>query len=178
MWLSSTPAIRQTPMSKESGRVQRAIEALFKSKPNDAFATWEICWRVYPNVGRLESKHKLAVTRAAKRVCARMPDWQSMKTWYRGGELVFFKHASVKSYGLARRKSECRYASDKQIRASLRSGGDHHRYVVEGGTWWRHVQLYIADREPPSCSIIVADTNGTCRERRAARGRRNLRGRR
>jgi hypothetical protein len=143
-------------MSKESGRVQRAIEALFKSRPNDAFATWEICWRVYPNVGRLESKHKLAVTRAAKSVCAHLPDWQSMETWYRGGELVFFNHASVKSYGLARRKSECRYVSDKQIRASLRSGGDHHRYVVEGGTWWRHVQLYIADRDDDTSERAMA----------------------
>jgi hypothetical protein len=134
-------------MSKGPGRVERAIEALFRSKPNDAFATWELCWRVYPNIGRLERKHKVAVTRAAKSVCARLPNWQSMRTWYRGRELVFFNHTSVKSYGLARRKSDSRYLSDEQICASLRRGGDHHGYIVEGGTWWRQVQLYIRDRD-------------------------------
>jgi len=43
-----------------------------------------------------------------------------MRTWYRGRELVFFNHTSVKSYGLAR------YLSDEQICASLRRSGDHH----------------------------------------------------
>ena len=143
-------------MSKGPGRVERAIEALFKSKPNDAFATWELCWRVYPNIGKLERTHKVAVTRAAKKVCARLPDWQSMKTWYRGRELVFFNHASVKSYGLARRKCDSRYLSDEQIRASLRRGGDHHEYVVEGGTWWRQVQLYIADRDGDTSERAMA----------------------
>jgi hypothetical protein len=138
---------KTTLMSKGPGRVEREIEALFKSKPNDAFATWELCWRVYPNISTLARKHKVAVTRATKKICARLPDWQSMRTWYRGGELVFFNHASVKSYGLARRKSESRHLSDAQIRASLRRGGNYHRYIVEGGAWWRHVQRYIADRD-------------------------------
>ena len=147
---------KATLMSKGPGRVERAIEALFKSKPNDAFATWELCWRVYPNIARLERTHKVAVTRAAKKVCARLSDWQSTRTWYRGGELVFFNHASVKSYGLARRMSDSRHLNDKQIRASLKRGGDHHGYVVEGGTWWRHVQLYIADRDGDTSERAMA----------------------
>ena len=151
IWRSKT-----TLMSKGPGRVERAIEALFKSKPNDAFATWELCWRVYPSIDRLERTHKVAVTRAAKKVCARLPDWQSMKTWYRGRELVFFNHASVKSYGLARMKCDSKYLSDEQIRASLRRGGDHHEYVVEGGTWWRDVQLYIADRDGDTSERAMA----------------------
>jgi hypothetical protein len=143
-------------MSKGPGRVEREIEALFRNKPNDAFATWEICWRVYPNVSTLERKHKVAVTRAAKKVCARLPDWQSTKTWYRGGELVFFNHASVKSYGLARRKSDSRHLSDEQIRASLRRGGDHHEYIVEGGIWWLYVQLWIADGDNDTSERAMA----------------------
>jgi hypothetical protein len=79
-----------------------------------------------------------------------------MRTWYRGRELVFFNHTSVKSYGLARRKSDSRYLSDEQIRASLRRGGDHHAYVVEGGTWWRQVQLYIADRDADTFERAMA----------------------
>ena len=33
------------------------------------------------------------------------------------------------------------------MKARLAEGGDHHKYVVEGGAWWRHVESWKAERD-------------------------------
>jgi len=130
-------------MSKGPGHIERAIEKLFEAKPNDAFSTRELCACVY--AARVERKHRVAVIRAANNVRARMPDWHAMGSDRRGHEAIFYNHASLMSYALARVKSG--WTSEKDIRASLKPGGFYHDCVVEGGAWWRHVEMYLAERD-------------------------------
>jgi hypothetical protein len=54
---------------------------------------------------------------------------------------------SVLSYGKARLKEPYYYCgpyayrTEAEMDAMLAEGGDHHKYIVEGGDWWRDVQF-------------------------------------
>lgn len=63
-------------MSRGPGRIERAIRALFDAHPDDAFTTADLCRACYPDARRIEHKHVVAVTRAAKKVLAHDPDWR------------------------------------------------------------------------------------------------------
>jgi hypothetical protein len=151
-------------MSRGHGRVQRAIEAVFATEPDNAFLLSELCERVYPGLNRIEKKHRIAVARAASGI----PGLAHMHRETLGGELVFYRPASVMAYAMARLKSD-RFGpgaayrnnddrpvkqtvwhgvditswrqydipSDQIFREMLAPGGSHHKYIVEGGAWWR-----------------------------------------
>ena len=92
-------------MSRGPGRIERAIEALFRECPKDAFTVEDIADRIYGGINRTEKRHRVSVLRAAKKVCERMTDW----TWYlsetRGNTLVFWNRRNVMSYATARLKT-------------------------------------------------------------------------
>src|SRR5262249_14704689 len=138
----------ETLMSRGPGRIQRAIMAVFEAEPDNGFLLSELCERVYRGINRVEKKHRGAVARAAYKT----PWLAHMKREMLGGELGFGNPASVMSYGMARLKADCfggyerssdyRFESAKprseaDFRAMLAPGGDHHKYIVEGGAWWR-----------------------------------------
>ena len=144
-------------MSRGHGQVQRAILAAFAADPDNAFLLSELCERVYAGCNRIEKKHRNAVARAAKAI----PSIDHMKREVLGSELVFYDPLNVMSYAMARLKSDSlgpaagylnndyrptswrRYdiRSDRIFHKMLSVGGDHHKYVVEGGCWWRHTEL-------------------------------------
>ena len=148
-------------MSRGPGKIERAVETVFDTEPDNAFTTEDLCDRVYLGVNRIERKHRVSVVRAAKKVCGRRDDWQLRTGDKLGGVLVFFCRYSLMSYAMARMKSEHHYRcnddrvpdwwkdkdSEQSMHARLVPGGDHRRLVVEGGAWWRHVQGYIAERD-------------------------------
>jgi len=137
--------------------IERTISEVFRANPDSAFTTDELCDHVYPQWSK--RKHRAAVVSAAQKVSDRLGEH---RTWTcqdrRGGTLVFFNHASVTSYAMARLKcaasdnSECiedslrfalrwKSASEQELKAKI-SPGDHHEYVVEGGAWWQHCQRF------------------------------------
>lgn len=144
----------------ERAELERRIREIFTANPDSAFSTDELCNRVYPE--RADRKHRTAVIAAAKEVSERLGEHRN---WFcqerRGAPQVFFNHASVTSYAMARLKcdrvSNCedtgrqrffrfrwRSADESELKAKIAPGGNHHQYVVEGGAWWRHCQEYIA----------------------------------
>jgi hypothetical protein len=143
-------------MSRGYGIIQRAIVAVFEAEPDNAFLLSELCERVYRGgINRIEKKHRVAVARAAYRI----PWLAHMKRQTLGCEVVFYNSASVLAYGMARLKSHnfSRYErhsdprfrwkeprSEADLRAMLAPGGDHHKYVVEGGAWWRSAKMKYA----------------------------------
>lgn len=147
-------------MSRGPGRIERAIEAAFTDGPDDAYTTEDLIDRAYSGVNRAEKKHRVAVIRAAKKVSDRM-DWECFRTEALGGTLVFWNPYDVMSYAIGRIKADMfvSYRSNDRrvldhhrrtaddIRAMLAPGGKYHPHVVEGGAWWRHVQLNIARRD-------------------------------
>jgi hypothetical protein len=122
--------------------------AVFEAEPDNGFLLSELCERVYRGINRLEKKHRVAVARAAYKI----PWLAQMKRGTLGGELVFYRPASVMSYGMAalkadnwgryERNTDPRFSwrqpkSENDLRASLLPGGDHHKYIVEGAPWHR-----------------------------------------
>ena len=145
-------------MSRGFGIIQCAIVAVFIAEPDNGLLLSELCERVYRGINRIEKKHRVAVARAAYRI----PWLAHMKRETLGCEVVFYNPASALAYGMARLKSDnfSRYErhndprfqwkeprSEADFRAMLASGRDHHKYVVEGGAWWRH-----AKKEYAKCS--------------------------
>jgi hypothetical protein len=129
----------------------------FRAEPDNALLLSELCERVYRGTNRIEKKHRVAVARAAYRI----PWLAHMKRETLGSEVVFYNPASVIAYAMARLKSDChgRYErhsdprfqwkkprSEADFRTMLAPDGDHHKFVVEGGTWWRS-----AKREHAKC---------------------------
>lgn len=153
----------ETLMSRGPGKIERAIEALFTDCPSNAYTVEDLIDRVYRGVNQVEKKHRVSVIRAAKKVCERLPGWTWKRSETGGGTLVFSNHYDVLSYAIGRKKADFvnRYRSndprltaypwlietDDSIRASFDPGGENHEWVAEGGAWWRHVQLNIANRD-------------------------------
>jgi hypothetical protein len=139
-------------MSKGPGRIERAIESLFIAQPDSAFTSDELCLHAYPNLNPserrlIQRKHAVSVIRAAKKVCARMPDWTMQHGWGRGGLGVFLNRASLASFAVGSRKAQHHGNDTEGAKASIEPGMHHHKDYAEGGWGWRRVQLYIADRD-------------------------------
>jgi hypothetical protein len=137
-------------VSKGLGRVGLAIDATFAADPDNAFSTDELCARIYVedfDLIDIEKKHRVAVLRAAKR----RPNTDSMVSEHQGGMRVFYTPDNVMSYAMARLKSDFLHywnrKSDADLKAKLRDGGDHHHLIIEGGAWWRHVEMHKAERD-------------------------------
>jgi hypothetical protein len=139
----------------EINNIENAVAAAFKAEPDNALTTNELCARIYPEIGHVEKKHRVAVLSAAKQVIERQWNdgheeaWDWFRRETRGGEMVFFNCASVMSYGMARQKGDwlIARAPEERLKAELEPGGRNHEYVVEGGAWWRHLQDHVAKRK-------------------------------
>lgn len=159
--------------------IERALECTFMDNPDSAFTTDDLCDRVYPGLVKPERKHRAAVTPIAKKISERMGEH---RTWFqcerRGGTLVFFNHASVTSYAMARLKADflngyrCasgwRNLTEEDLKAEIAPGGGHHEYVVEGGAWWKHCQEDIAKFKEVTAKQTATGGNLTSRHVEAA----------
>jgi hypothetical protein len=120
--------------------IKRTIEAVFASEPDWAFTTDEICSRVFPDVPK--RKHRTAVMAACK--AAGLGIFFSET---RGGTRVIFKLDSLMGYAVARKRAHFWMLRSKaeRIKAELAPDGrDHHR-IAEGGPWFRHWQMLVAE---------------------------------
>jgi hypothetical protein len=100
--------------------------------------------------------------RAAQRLRKR-PGYEDLHPWEGenlGGTLVWFNRANVISYAMAAQKADClnhyrdrnpnvwwTKASEQDLRAKLRHGGEHYKRVRPGGGWYGHVQEWIRERD-------------------------------
>jgi hypothetical protein len=151
-------------MSKGAGRVQRSIEAAFTGRPDDAHTTEDLIAGAYPGLDRIEKKHRVAVLRAARSICKRLPEWE---VWHRAS-VVFVNRASVMSYAVGRLKADNssqyringtgpgRLALAGKIQERLAPGGEDYHRVVKDGAWWRHTEQWKTDngghKSPPSAA--------------------------
>ena len=148
-------------MSRGPGRIERTIYDLFDKHPEGAWTTEDLCRLIYPATNRVEKKHRVAVIRAMKKTTGKTDDryrdltcWQAETT---GRTLVLFNNANVMSYGLARLKTDnypsyvcCKSSRDswlveteEELLKRIQPGGRNHDYIVPGGAWHRHTQMYI-----------------------------------
>jgi len=128
---------------------------VFTAEPDNAFTVGELCERIYPDCERIdpdyscvEKKPRVAVIRAAQSLSRRWPDlgWRYSETL--GREKIFFNANSVMSFAMARLKgNQFEYATEEELRSSLLEGGKHHEHIVKGGVWWRHRDMWIAERD-------------------------------
>lgn len=135
-------------MSRGPGHVERAIEAAFNRTPDDVWPLGDLAMEVYRGINRVEKKHRAAVARAAAKVC-----WRTGWNWYLrqapAGENVYYNRRSVRSYALARLRSDFVYnnMTIEQLKDGLDNGPDHPigkcRALMEPetGAWWRHTEI-------------------------------------
>jgi hypothetical protein len=158
-------------VSAGSGRVERAIEVAFVANPDEIFTTDDLHKIVYGNQEGplIKKKHVMIILHAANKVRARLSDWHIWRSENRG-VIIFFNHASVTSYALAKkRRADFSRHSETRIRRDLAPGGRDHHLIVEGGAWWRYVQLYIAkrNRDIEREKILMAQVNTVTEQHRA-----------
>ncbi len=101
-------------MSKGPGRIERAIEAAFKSNPDGYFSVPDLAHLIYERKEVTRSE-RVAIQRAAHRVAERL-HWTTHRASKRGAELIFVNALSLRSYGFG------------WIRAR-HGGGGHHEYM-------------------------------------------------
>jgi hypothetical protein len=147
-------------MSRGSGRIEQAIIAAFTTEPDNAFTVAELCERIYPGIDYIEKKHRVAIIRAAQSLGRRWPDLGWNKSETLGGQKVYFNADSVMSFAMARLKGnnfenynnldprlQRGSTSEKELRASLLKGGKNHRFIIKGGAWRRHRDMWVAKRD-------------------------------
>jgi hypothetical protein len=150
-------ASNSQPLAREE--IERIVADILTGDPANAYSTNELCSHVFPGFWQrpqhsywhsarttkdrepLQRKHRDAVVAAAKKGCERLgKDWSWLRSEKRGGPFVFYNRTNVMSYAMARLKSDWRALSEEKLKAMIAPGGDHHKYVVEGGAWWQHVK--------------------------------------
>lgn len=149
-------------MSRGPGKVERAIEAAFASRPDDIWPLGELAEAVYRGINRVEKKHRVAVGRAARNVCARKR-WTWVIPLRMGAENVYYNLASLRSYCIGRMHGFWELSADITTRdlCDAFDGLDaplaakwfvekNASYWQEGGVWQDHVhweQLRQSGRE-------------------------------
>lgn len=93
-------------MSKGPGRIERAIVAILDAEPDNAFTTDDLVDRVYRGVNRIEKKHRVAASRAARNVMKRRDTIGRLQSDGLGGMSVYFNRDNVLSYAMAWLKAD------------------------------------------------------------------------
>jgi hypothetical protein len=138
--------------------IERTIRDVFTCNVDGAFSVDDLCSHVYLGLKKPQRKHRAAVIPVAKQVCEQLgDDWQWWRAENRGGTLVFFNHANVTSYALARLRADMfEYQTDEEkLRAMLLPGGRYHDYVVKGGAWWKHCQDHINETTNQNKAAVI-----------------------
>lgn len=132
-------------MSKGPGRVERVILEAF-GVSGRSYTVEDLFYLAYPDAPTLERKHRGAIKRAASNVSAKT-GWKTWRRRNRGGGYIYYDPCDLISYSTTRLKADGFYRSTEEILTSLAEGGRNHELIVEGGTWWRFVQIAIAERD-------------------------------
>jgi hypothetical protein len=134
-------------MSRGFGHVQDTLVAILRRHPEGSFSTVDLCDQVFGYDCIHDKAKRLSVIRAMKSLLKwQFRDWTWLEVEHRGGELLFFNHASVTSYALARiRKDGWRkIQSDADARGQLERHADA---MAPGGIWWLFVEQWVAERD-------------------------------
>ena len=145
-------------MSRGPGRIERTIAAIFAREPDNAFTVRELAPRIYPECVEYHLKeHEVAILRAVRSLArkgATLAVWNYASRGCRSHPVLVYNFMSVLSYGKARLKESwlyhCGYRTEADIDAMLAEGGDHHKYIIEGGVWRRDAQFEIRRHEIPA----------------------------
>jgi hypothetical protein len=128
-------------MSRGPGRIEQAIGAAFRTNPDSTFTIDELAVIAYPGLIRPEKRHRVAVARAAEKVCDRM-GWGHFRVQFHGAPSVYFNKRSLQSYALARDRSDLfrGWTTDEVLRQEWRVG-----LTEPGGAWFEQVQNWCAE---------------------------------
>jgi hypothetical protein len=143
-------------MSQGPGRIERTIAAIFAREPDNAFPVRELASRIYPECVEYHLKeHEVAILRAVRSLIRKGATLAiSNSPGCRSNPVFVYNFMSVLSYGKARLKESwlyhCGYRTEADIDAMLAEGGDHHKYIIEGGVWRRDAQFEIRRHEIPA----------------------------
>jgi hypothetical protein len=156
-----------TLMSKGPGRIERSIEAAFRSNPDGYFSVHDLARIAYPGevYGHIERSKRAAILRAAPKV-AKSLHWVAFRStaMHRGAEVIFANGLSLRSYGLGKVRAHLPFSSvyeysrrpdGKAVRRHLLSPKEHivdrletDEYYIKrmapGGEFVRAVEYHTA----------------------------------
>jgi hypothetical protein len=138
--------------------IERTIRDVLTCNVDGAFSVDDLCSYVHLGLKQPQRKHRAAVIPIAKQVCEQLgDDWQWWRAEKRGGTLVFFNHANVTSYAMARLKTDFCHNSEteEELKTSISPGGRYHDYVVKGGAWWGHCQKHINETTNQKTATVI-----------------------
>jgi hypothetical protein len=132
-------------MSRGPGRVQRAIESVFRDNPSATFSTEELVAHVYPGINRIEKAHRVAVLRALPAVAERMW-WRLSWAESHGHPVIAYNLLDIISYATGRLRASFGARSEEipQMLTDIKSNVES---IAPGGAWWTHVQINHAIRD-------------------------------
>ena len=146
-------------MSEARGRIERAIADIFDAAPDNAFTTEELCERIYRYKPHVQKAQRVVVLRAGKVLSQRRPEISMERGEGLGGQYVFYRRDRIGSYAMFRMKADNfnRYRSNDRrrdwtqdeaaLRKELLNDEWHRQLMAPGGAWWRHVEMFIAERD-------------------------------
>jgi hypothetical protein len=132
----------------------------------------ELIERIYPGINRIEPKHRIIVARAAKGIptlaCTRRDTLGRELIFYLPDRVLSYSMMRIKAENIGpeaeyrnsdprwkrRRAQATRWApkwheahpvpTQETLQNGLAEGGKHHKFIVEGGAWWRHTEEHNA----------------------------------
>ena len=130
------------PLSRDD--VKRAVEGVFVADPDWAFTAAEMCQRAL-GIEKPERKHRVSVLAA----CKDLPSVVVWRSETRGQTRLLWNINSFMSYAVARERTSfmehCLYEDRARIEASLTSERWGRDLLAEGGGWWRHYTMEVAE---------------------------------
>lgn len=150
-------------MSRGPGRIERAIEAAFRAEPLHVFTVDDLARIAYPGVNRAQKKHRVAILRAARRVCERIY-WFAWRKCDRPGETIYFDPCEVRSYAYAKHLvSSSQHRTPAEFSAGLDDPTTKDgKAILPGGAWDAHVRINRLSRggQTEAAAQLRQDWNG------------------
>jgi hypothetical protein len=167
--LETLQVLGASPLSRGPGRVERAIEAVFRKYPQESFTTDQLVMVAYPQLrsfSEIEKKHRVAVLRATRNICPRLW-WGAYLMREPGGPLLFVYQLDEAAYLRGRTRAVCPGWSATRIAENI---------AVPLNQFWRD-NYYAAWRREHAIAVLQAagDPKGAALARTLAEERRVLR---
>jgi len=164
-------------MSRGPGKAQRVIAEAFRNAPSQTFTVEQLILHVYPEVNRVEKKHRVAVLRAADAICWPM-GWARWRSNQQSHSIVYFNMLDLHSYatGLLQFRHGPLFCTPDWIgnEAELAGRAIAAQAIVDEGKaligylayeardmpfWPRHVEIYrayAANDEAKALALVAA----------------------
>ena len=139
--MSGRNTLRANILSNGPGRVQRPIEAAFRSNPSATYDLDDLVAIAFPEVHFVERKHRVSVRLSARRAAVAC-SWSWQRAVRPGHPMIYFNPLNLRSRDSA--QEQCRYLRGGPSAAVIVEAPDLTEKQLEaqpGGAWWHYFKV-------------------------------------